>query len=86
MWRCDNCIYWKKIDKEQYKAIGKEMGECRFNAPNMIFYRKNELEPLDKYPIFPLMGCDDQCGQFKLIVHNENISFWDMIIGILKGK
>ena len=75
--KCCECVYWKYIDKEAWNSIGKKMGECRRTSPFPIFIRHyKDIDVLQKYPMFPLMGCDDWCGEFK---SKEKVTLWSKI-------
>lgn len=62
---CKNCKYWNSLEKEVWKEIGKQMGECRRNSPTVIFSRHLNLSLYSKWPHFPWTDSEEWCGDYK---------------------
>lgn len=64
--QCETCEFWDKMPKEYSKQMGKRIGRCHRNAPNLVYLRwKEGIKPEEQYPYFPIMATDDWCGEYS---------------------
>lgn len=59
---CKDCQFW-----EFSRKFDNYWGNCKINPPVVIPYfpAKNEYDPVPHETVFPKVGYDDWCGQFK---------------------
>ena len=56
--QCTNCKYWARVERGR---LGEEIGECRFNPPNV--FPGPEFRA-DRNTLWPRTESHDWCGKF----------------------
>lgn len=61
---CENCKYWKEMEKNDFEKGTARSGQCRRYSPKFIYAGNGSIKKMLKYR-FPISAFDDWCGEFK---------------------